>query len=63
MFGTLVLVYQHFDYTFFKKLNAFLMKQRRKRKATDSSKKLNGTMNDSSAKQQIHKSNVTVHIL
>ena len=42
---------------------AFLAQQRRRRKANDGYKKLDGTMDQSSVNQEIRKSDATVHKL
>ena len=50
--------------TFFSKLHAFLVEQKKRRKANDGYKrKLDGTVDKSSADQKIHKSDLTVHNL
>ena len=48
--------------TFFSKLNAFLTEQKREGRPMMDKKKLDGTMDESSAEQHIRKSDAIVHI-
>ena len=47
--------------TFFSKLCAFSAEQRRRRKAMMDKRKLDGAVAESSADQEIHKSDATIH--